>query len=48
MFKQNPSLTSVGGIIVMAVGVLLSVFILTQFDWTRKAMGIPAKGTVTT
>lgn len=44
LLQSKPSLGSPAGIITMLVGVALSVFLLTQFDFTRRLMGIPVKG----
>lgn len=48
MFQKVPSVSSVAGIVTFTVGVGLIVFALSQFDYTRRMMGIPTKGTLGT
>jgi len=44
MIQKTPSLGSPMGIVTFVLGTALSVFVLTQWDRTRKLLGIPTKG----
>ena len=41
---KTPSLGSAGGILVFALGTLVIIWGLSQFDATRRIMGIGSKG----
>jgi hypothetical protein len=48
LIQKQPSLSSLPGLVAMAVGVLAATFVLSQFDATRKIMGLAQKGQLPT
>lgn len=47
LLQNTPSLGSASGIVTLILGVALAVFVLSQFDITRRLTGLTGRGKIT-